>query len=344
MYTAKCIVRELKKLSHKENFVRPLGIELECWVYENDEPVDLTEHIEFLEEIPGVWACGTELGKNMLEVAFNPESDIQGYQHSMIDFFEHLSEGTHSRHWVFLFAGETSKRTIGWVQKPRYITLIQALSGESDLRHKVIRNMTSNAALQINVGVGTFRDGVYSHKAKKLLFAFNNWGPALCLYFEQMCDDLAAMRLAHCYDFADVERGMRYITWEDCERLNEVLYEIPQLIREEPTGSGNWVVHDEHPQDLIPAHTGTIWWLARAQGIGDKKAERIEIRSINSMSPMQSVTATIMINRLVQFILDTEVSDLPIVDYETWEFIRLKKKPEASLAIALNFLKSLPLK
>jgi hypothetical protein len=336
------VVEQMRKVAYESDlaFATSLGVEIECFVYDDDgNPIDLTAYPDLLSKVPNVWGSGTDLGLNMLEFAFNPQSNLTGYIQSAKCAFKFLAEHEPSCNWNLLFAG-SAWQTMGWVQKPRYNAAINAIIKEDPERGpKVVDCMTGFAALQINLGVSQF-GGVFSHEAKKLLFAFSNWGPALCLLCEERVGDTASERIAHAYDFATDYRGARYLSWEFCDNLERELLEIPQLIVRKPDDV--WESYGKKPDTINPLHTGTIYWLARAQGVYDKDAARIEIRSLNSMTPVDSVHTLRVTNQLVAYVLETEVNDLPILTEDEWQFIRQKQDPQASLEAAHLFLEKLP--
>lgn len=342
-HTASTLLAQLRDLGTPDRniaFETSLGVESEMFVYdEAGNPVDLTHYIELLQGIPDVWACGTDLGKNMLEIAFNPYRTIEAYVSSWIKVLSFFEGHNVSKNWHFLFSGD-AQGTCGWVCKPRYAAAIDALIAESPNGFKVVDCMTSHAAWQVNVGVGQY-GGVFSHEAKKLLYAFNNWGPAVCLLFERIANDLSCTRIAHGYDYAPEYRGPHYMPWEACDNLEGEILNIPQLI---VCKHGDvWEPCGQKPLEINPVHTGTIYWFARAQGIYDKEAARIEIRSPNSIAPILSIKALLIIDQLIRFVLERDVKDIPVLDKNTWTAIKEKERVRTSLQLALGFLKKLPI-
>ncbi len=270
-YTPKGVVEILRRQNIRNfEFFAPLGVELEFFVYDKEGvPVDLTQHLDVISGVPGVWQSGTDLGKNMLEVAFKPMNCIEDYLSSMEDVFSFLSDNKESCKWHFLFRGKGDK-TIGSVDAPPYRTAINALKIENPkLGEKTVECMTRYAAFQINIGVGAF-GGVFSEMAQKLVYVFSNCGPALSIFFEYCFSDFKSKRLRHAYSFVDGVRGPHYMPWEFCENLEEEIYKVPQLISK--TSSGNWEYYGKRPRTINPVHTGKIFWLARPQGVYDKTA------------------------------------------------------------------------
>ncbi len=339
-YTARKIVRILRTQDvNNFKFLAPLGVELECFVYdENGVPVDLTQHLEVISGVPGVWQSGTDLGKNMLEIAFKPMNCLEDYLSSMEDAFYFLLKDKEACRWHFLFRGKGAK-TIGNAEKKKYVAAINALKTENPkLGEKTVVCMTNYAALQVNVGVEAF-GGIFSEIAKKLVYVFSNCGPALSFFFEYLFSDFKSERLRHAYSFVGGVRGPRYMPWEFCERLEEELYNIPQLISK--SGSGEWRYCGKRPRTINPVHTGKIFWLARPQGVYDKTSERVEIRSLSSVTPWHSVYVLEMIDLLVRHIARTDVKDLYVPTEEEWKKLMYGKRTEDVIKIADTVLRKI---
>lgn len=240
--------------------------------------------------------------------------------------------------WHFLFRGKGDK-TIGSVDASPYRTAINALQTENPkLGEKTVECMTNYAAFQVNVGVGAF-GGVFSEIAKKLVYVFSNCGPALSIFFEYLFSDFKSERLRHAYSFVDGVRGPRYMPWEFCENLEEELYKVPQLISK--SSSGEWQYCGKRPRTINPVHTGKIFWLARPQGVYDKTAERIEVRSLSSVTPWHSVYALEMIDSLVRYIARTDAKDLHVPTEEKWAKLMYEERTTDVIELANTVLKKL---
>jgi hypothetical protein len=276
----------------------------------------------------------------MLEIACEPQHTLGQYINSLHEVFYYLSKTEFSRDWLYQFSG-TAKETIGRIHSPRYDAAIQALIQEYPENGKRVEEcMTNYAAFQINVGVKQV-GGVFSEQAKKLLYAFANWGPALCVYFESLADDVASKRLSDAYTFASEARGMKYMDWEFCNNLEEELFSVPQLLRQEP--GDVYTYFGERPTTLSALHTGTIYWPCRPQGINDKMANRIEKRTLSAMTPVHSVRALRILNQLVTYVLDVQVQHLPVLTEKEWKSIQLKKNSFTVVREARDFLEMLPI-
>lgn len=344
MYSAKEVLKQLWKVEFEPEvlFTLSLGPEMEFFVYdENALPVNLTRHLDFVSNMPNVWAAGTDLGLNQIEIAFDPQHSLGQYINSLYEVFTYLANGECSSNWRYLFAG-TAKKTLGRVHTPKYDAKINALIIEDQEKgSKVVECMTKYSAFQVNMNVSSSQlRGVFSTEAKKLLFAFANWGPALCIYFEDLAGDIASKRLPNAYSFATDIRGFRYMDWEFCNNVEEELFNVPQLLQEQPGGVLEYC--GKRPTTLSALHTGSIFWPARPQGIHDKTASRIEVRSLSSMTPLCSVRALRILNQLVTYTLATPVFKLPVLSKAEWDFIQKKVNIRKVRNYTYDFLNKLP--
>lgn len=343
LFTAEEMLKQCRLLEYEPDFrfATPLATEWEYFTYYSDgTPVDLTAHIDHIKGAPDLYSGNTDLGKNQFEVACERKHEFHDYCESMVKIFRYFAENGPSKQWKFLISG-TAQKTLGRVYGPLYDCKIEALQKEDPERGKDVEwCMTTHAAFQINIGVSQFIGDVSSEESAKILYAFGNWGPALCIHLEHLTGDLNSMRLRDAYKFATDIRGFRYMDWDFCKNIKERLFEVPQLMRQTP--GEKWEVYLGKPNTLDWTHTGGIYWPARPRGILTQGECRIEVRSISSLSLLHSAYVVRLINSLVKYVLDTDVHELPILNTTNWHTLTQKKDLKKVTKLAHEFLQQLP--
>ncbi len=322
-------------------FLRPIGVELEGFVFDKEgDPVDLTEYIEILKKVDSVWYLGHDLGKNQIEISFNPCESIHSYLNALITVFEFLAHNEVTKEWQFQFSG-TAEKTLGAVEAPAYNMKIKVLGKENPKGAAlIVPGMTGHSATQFNFGfVDAFADF-----PKKVLYALINWGPAICVFLEGYADDLYDnQRSAMSYQFAHPCRGPEYKSWEFCDNVLDELFRIPQLFEMHPDGRVD--SYEGLPKDFNQAHLGTIYWLARYNGVqlttAGRFMARIEGRAVSSMEPHQTVPAVLLHDRLLRLVKRTPVEELPVMSENDWYYLKEKGDPERAFDMATTFISNL---
>ena len=298
------ISQSMKKALSEDNyqFGQLMGPEMEVFVFDvNGKPVDLCQHGIVFQQLPGFWAIGTDVGHNMLELAFSPCQDTYSYIRLWLEFCDAWMKYDVARGWRFVFRGTTLQRSLRLAPSRRYSVLAQALNNEGSDGSKFLLEMTRHASFQINIGLNG--KSVFNREGLALFGRLNNLAPALA---HLICNDLCVERLGSYWRYAGdktiKDRCPRFFKKKHVRALPDVLLDVSQLV----CGQGdkqNIRAFNGRAQYFDPFHLGTMWHWCRVQGVGDKKCERLEFRIFDSMLPEQSVDAMVALDRVVRRIV-----------------------------------------
>ncbi len=335
MKSAREIIKEIIK--EEENFVCPMGIEHEFFVYNKniDQPVKLWNFQSFfkdIEKLPSIRSCGPEVGANMLEIAYEPARNIIEYKRMVFEVFDFLSNHHVSRDWKFLFSD--NPYFCGLTPDPLYFALHKKCGFEAAAQ------LSMYASFQVSFGVEEL-GGIFSDKSKKLLYILNNLAPLLSVFFEGE-KNRKSHRLPFVFnDFTVEQKRLPHpFSIDFVLNIENELKKFPYLILKD-FYTDSWIdARGKLPERIDSSHCKTIFWDVRLNGVGDVKEERVEFRPLNTTSPQDSLDIVIKLNKLIEYILETEIDQIPQISEDLWW--KLRKKEEDALTRVDEIIRKIP--
>jgi len=339
MLSAERILESLKKVSvdQGEDFIFLMGIEYEFFVFGIDgEFIDLgsLENEKVLERlntraIDGVRCFDLEVGKNMLEIVFEPAKSLAEFEIMLRRAFLLLARDSVAKNWRFVFSDNPVFP--GVIKKIPLFNKLNEMNGEV-----AAEQLSTYASFQINFGMKKV-GGVFSNGAKKILYVLNNLAPVLAIYFEWLTN-VESNRLSEVFKGFKTgkERLPRPLSRKYVNNLEANLLKIPYIVK--PDKSNLFSDAMSSPvKNLTNFHCKMIWWFVRVNGIDNIKEERIETRFLNTFSPYKSFEVIKRMNKIVEIISKNDLSFFKLVnDNDWWAFRRGDKRSPIEVMKIIN--------
>jgi len=305
-----------------------IGVELEAFVYENEEPVDVAS---WLKERGGRLKTKgasiiTDAGRHSIELVSEPSLSVCGIGSSFAGALEQLPPT-----WDIRWVGEdVSPCQKLWAESKRYEKTLEALQVECPSGWQGVKNMNKWASFQMHLGGHPINDP----KALLSMNFLNNLSPALAVIF---ANPRPSRRLKEAwFGWARPDRLPRYDQWFD-RAYNLVSYvdKIPQLI--ENVGEDEWKIlvrqtmNFGHPFKGLDVEKCLYWFCRPRPCLGT-----IEFRPIDSLPPVAAmIVADLILGLVDQYLRDH--SSFKKVSERDWERLIEEQDPE----LALHYLPQL---
>ena len=289
-----------------------IGIEIEGFVYNNQQRVDVYQVFGEGEVFKGIGVYKTDAGKHQLEIALEPVRTSKELKELIKEALSQLPFS-----WTIFFEGTDPYSEDGeelpWAPKPRYKALRKALEIEAGPSAKGVREVSRFSSTHFHIGIDPF-----SEEGLKLLNCLNRWAPFLAVLFAH---PYPSYRLRKCWwGWGNNARLPGYRFFKSQKELKETLFSLPQLVK--VNKDKEWLPYLKPPKELTSLHLGTIYWWVRPR----PDYGTVEFRPFDALPPPLLIDAFETMRNLIDFILSSKKNLPSFPEYQWWQMISHQDK------------------